>query len=653
MASDFQQVWKSIQSQNQCSSLIHNLTDRATNIDSPACIGQLYEQSFSHDSGRIGAVYTPRHIVDYIVDGCLQSTDSHRPTILDPACGAGFFLLQAFQWLIDRSRKQLDRELNEDELRELLKSCIFGVDLDPNAVEVAKHALVIKLFENRESSQNKIDPLFEDALNDLSKNIICGNSLTGRSLNPSELNGTGLDWSTTFPAIAANGGFDVLIGNPPYRRELDFAESLEEVAESPLGKYRTARMDLWYYFVHRGIELLKPQGTLSFIVNSYWTASRSAKKLLDHIRSETVINEIFDLQRAKVFGNVDGRHMIFRLRKTHVQSTATIKSAPDDFNGDSASLLSDTSLAKYSRGTQTELFSDGQLRLSRSRNSKLLRRLEELPRLSEFGEVRQGIAENPANINQRTNRRFDDRWNVGEGVFVLSNGEVASLNLTEEETSILHPYHELKDLGRYFREPSPTKQLIYSTRHTWHQLEDYPRLAEHLNRFKDIMLARRETKQGNNSWWHLHWPRDERIWLAPKILCIQMAERPSFVPALEPTYVPFSVNVFLPTQHSRDHLLFYTAVLNSRLLWDWFRDRAKQRGVGLEINGHVLKETPIKLPDTNKPEEQTLFAKIVDAADRRLQLKVRTENAESETIEGELDQLVCQLYGIDFDELNR
>ncbi|MFO1019598.1 MAG: Eco57I restriction-modification methylase domain-containing protein [Planctomycetales bacterium] len=74
------------------------------------------------------------------------------------------------------------------------------------------------------------------------------------------------------------GGFDLIIGNPPYRREKDAKEQFEEIAGTPLGKkWRQARMDLWYYFLHRSLDLLHPMGLLCFVVNSYWTHSRGAR----------------------------------------------------------------------------------------------------------------------------------------------------------------------------------------------------------------------------------------------------------------------------------------------------------------------------------------------------------------------------------------
>src|SRR5262249_12195147 len=138
--------------------------------------------------------------------------------------------------------------------------------------------------------------------------------------------------------------------------------------------------------------------------------------------------------------------------------------------------------------------------------------LNKNPRLSSFGDVRQGIAENPSQINTKTNKRFGDRWKVGEGVFALTPDEAEQLRLSGAEEAILKPYFDLSDLGRYYIAKEPSRRLIYSTRSTVPNIEAVPALRRHLQRFRPIMDKRRETKNGVIAWWQLHWPREQRLW---------------------------------------------------------------------------------------------------------------------------------------------
>src|SRR5207244_4959345 len=124
-----------------------------------------------------------------------------------------------------------------------------------------------------------------------------------------------------------------------------------------------------------------------------------------------------------------------------------------------------------------------------------------------------------------------------------------------------------------------------------------------------------------NGWWHLHWPRDEKIWESPKILSVQMGPRPQFVPAPNPCYVPFSANVFVPSPERKEHLNYFAGILNSKLFWKWFTHRAKRRGVGLEINGGVLAKAPIRTIDFSDPREKALHDELVALVDQMLEVQ--------------------------------
>jgi hypothetical protein len=144
------------------------------------------------------------------------------------------------------------------------------------------------------------------------------------------------------------------------------------------------------------------------------------------------------------------------------------------------------------------------------------------------------------------------------------------------------------------------------------------------------MEARRETKRGANAWWHLHWPRDESLFRAPKIIALQLAAEPTFAVATTPAYVPFSTNVVVPHETTPESLFYLAALLNSRPLAEWFRRHAKRRGAGLDISGHVVARAPIHRLD------------LTNRSDRALHdhLGVLARHGDRE----ELDALAAQLY---------
>ncbi len=200
-----------------------------------------------------GVYYTPTFIVDYIVKNTLGELVKDKTPqqvsklkILDPACGSGSFLIGAYQFLLDwhrdwyfqnnpeKHQKEIykvglnDWRLTTKERKRILLNNIFGVDIDSQAVEVTKLSLLLKVLEgeNEQSINKQLELFHERALPDLGNNIKCGNSLIGPDfydqqeflfLSEEEKYRINVfDWNKEFENIMSNGGFDAIIGNPPY-----------------------------------------------------------------------------------------------------------------------------------------------------------------------------------------------------------------------------------------------------------------------------------------------------------------------------------------------------------------------------------------------------------------------------------------------------
>ncbi|MBI2542987.1 MAG: N-6 DNA methylase [Candidatus Aenigmarchaeota archaeon] len=210
-----------------------------------------------------GIYYTPTYIVDYIVKNTLGETlkkmklkDVNKLRVLDPACGSGSFLIKAFDVLNDyyarsdenyqQTKLDLSNGTTFSKKVDIITNNIFGVDLDPKAVEISQLNLLLKIAERGQR------------LPVLQKNIKCGNSL----IDDESLAGDrAFKWGIEFSDITKNGGFDVIIGNPPYGAELS------EEEQNYLDKfYDIGSTDTSILFIKRSFELLRENGKLAFIV---------------------------------------------------------------------------------------------------------------------------------------------------------------------------------------------------------------------------------------------------------------------------------------------------------------------------------------------------------------------------------------------------
>ena len=569
------------------------------------------KQTVSSRRRSLGSYYTPEWIAHAMVARCPVTNEAGQfpPSwrMLDPACGDGAFVLAVLEHF---GRVVSDR-------LSLVRECVFGVDADPVAIDSLRE---------RVTAWIGCDPANDEEVQRvLAANFRCGDAILGPdwvdseteflepvqvlrrdssrrrdglALNPQD--SPTIHWLAAFPHIAADGGFDLVIGNPPYRRELNAKADFDRIAASPLGRrWRRARMDLWHYFLHRGLDLLKPGGTLCYIVNSYWTGSTAAKPLTDRLASETTMDEIILFGASKLFRDVSGRHMIFRARKgLNAGATCQIVDLSDVAVVGLEEELTRPSLIRAV--SQQDLWRGGRLRIGAVDSRGGLP--DGGPLLGEVFEVRQGIAENPPFVTKAVATELGDLSRAGRGVFVLTEAEVESLGMSVRERSLLRPYYALSTVERFRLASQPSHWLLYLTKLTASTLEELPRIASHLERYRAVLERRREVVSGAIGWWHLHWPREERLFTSPRVLCVQMGHVPRFVLAERPTFVGFSQHVIVerttpfsirPPESGRPSLAALAAILNSSPARRWFEEHAKRRGANLDISGSVLKQFPL------------------------------------------------------------
>ena len=312
-----------------------------------------------------GVYYTPEYIVDYIVENTVgEKIKGKTPKeianikIVDPACGSGSFLLGAYKYLlnyhIEYYNKIKDRAkfkgVKEDVIKEngdltiwikkqILRNNIFGVDIDSNAAEVTKLSLLMKCLEGESpaSIQNNQDLFNERALPSLEDNIKCGNSLIGNDFYESQsmldfdeetqYKINCFDWEDEFKNVFACGGFDIVIGNPPYVfiKYVDWADDVKDYFSSNYDitnkdnkskSNQSGKINLYTLFIFRAIKLLKENGLFSFIVPNgllrTTTYDMARKFILDNYH----IDLIADLKDG-VFKGVTAPTIIFKFSKSH------------------------------------------------------------------------------------------------------------------------------------------------------------------------------------------------------------------------------------------------------------------------------------------------------------------------------------------------
>ena len=301
-----------------------------------------------------GVYYTPTYIVDYIVKNTvgklLENKTPKQATklrILDPACGSGSFLIAAYQHLLDWHRDWYvaddaekwatgrnpalyrgmsgEWKLTTGERKRILLQNIFGVDIDAQAVEVTKLSLLLKVLEG-ESEQTLVTQLrfyHERALPDLGRNIKCGNSLIGPDfydqqemdfLDEEERYRINVfDWNAEFREIMKAGGFDAVIGNPPYVR----MEMFKPIKDYLRANYfsHAERADLYVYFIERAKKLLTHGGRFGMIVSNKFLRGNYGERLRQFLGENFCVERIVDFAGLPVFKGATVRTIVLLMSR--------------------------------------------------------------------------------------------------------------------------------------------------------------------------------------------------------------------------------------------------------------------------------------------------------------------------------------------------
>jgi hypothetical protein len=634
-----------------------------------------------------GVYYTPTYIVNYIVQNTigklLEGKTPHevaartptwkpakggRPlSVLDPACGSGSFLIGAYQYLLDWYRdwfvaddpvRHKDRvhqthkgqwRLSTAERKRILLDHIYGVDIDPQAVEVTKLSLLLKVLEGKtkETLQRQLFAK-ERALPDLADNIKCGNSLIGPDFyhgkqldlfdDEERLRINVFDWTAEFSDIMKMGGFDAVIGNPPYIR----MEAFKELKEYLRDHYEShaERSDLYVYFIEREHDLLRDGGAFGMIVSNKFLRAKYGEGIRARLSKASNIHTIVDLAGLPVFHGATVRTII--LLTTKGQENVPAAYCPplpvEDFRSVEARTksLSEAALPHFYNVDAKNLAQDG-WQLLRPECSCLMQRLRGCG--ATLGETVQG----------RICRGVVSGLTEAFVVSAERRSEIIAANREAEQ--IIFPFLEGRKIRRYFIE-NAREFLIYT--HHGIDMRPYPAVKEHLRPFRQRLEAR-ATKQ---KWYELQQPQFAYFdyLKSPKIVFPDIATTCRFTLDGEGHFGANTV-YFLPTDD-----LALLGLLNANLAFFFFQQAcAALEGPGeayLRFFGQYLEGFPVALASMSKPSRGSLTEQVgYQLATRKSIAAAKTAHERAvferqvEANDQEINRLVYELYGLTDEEI--
>jgi adenine-specific DNA-methyltransferase len=586
-----------------------------------------------------GVYYTPKYIVDYIVDQTVGKViagktpkEIEKIRVLDPACGSGSFLIGAFEKLIkyhqdyyakrDKQNKLTRKEAMQDYDRKtgqlrlyrkirILKNNIFGVDIDHQAVEVTILSLYLKLLEGDQS----LFLIKQSILPDMSDNIRCGNSLIGPdfyegkqlTLDKAEERRINVfDWhskTTGFGHIMEQGGFDCVIGNPPYGAEFshDIRHFLSRKYQVPV-----PITDSFVLFLIKALNLIRIGGRQAFILPSTWLYMPSYVDLRKLLLTNIIVDQVV-LFRSPVFKKVTVETCIEvvinkKATDTRIQFKE-VSDKPSSFGGSVEYLSQDQILAQKESNLYQSKYGSAQA---------LFERLsDENPSLGDLTTIicgltpyRRGKGEPPQSQHVVKNRVFD-------------------ADLKKDIT------YRQYIMGRDFH------------RYTW-QLQD-----ERWISYGDWLAEPRYKAPFNDP---------------VKIVVRQTAD--SIIANIDTNQYLSLKNVHnLRVTDNRLSYPYLLGLLNSKLVSWWYHGLIPETGrVFAEVKVVNLKKLPIRTINFDDPVEKNKHDRLVELVETMLDLHKKLQAARTETdkrriqtriehTDHQIDQLVYKLYALTEEEI--
>lgn len=443
----------------------------------------------------------------------------------------------------------------------------------------------------------------------------------------------GLEFSEVF---RDKGGFDVVIGNPPYIMEDDNKDAFNGLHDQECYQGKT---DIWHIFACKSINLLHRLGTLSFIAKNQWMTSASASNMRKKVYKHTNLKTILDFGPNMMFKNADTQTMVLLLERESQNNVHNIRYHRFD-NQDVSQIkqkLQINEVTFFEKTIDKNYPPSKNLTFSSDKKEIILKKIENK---ENFGfqpkkEIIQGLIGGP----DKAFTVIEDRINK------LNNIEKSYLKVLYTHTD------------RYTTQKSDNF-IFYLTKDNFSEehLKNSPNIIENLNPYKSYidnqgkkkgLMYRREVLKGRIQWYHLWWPRDEKFFKkGAKLVWAKRTEGRRFTYTQDTMYGTANL-FFLMT--NRVDLKYICGLLNSKLYYFYMNERLKHTGDLLQIDKNQFMKIPFFITKDTK--------KIIQIVDKILEITEKDDydpkapSQKLKELEERIDQMVYELYGLTDEEI--
>ena len=546
-------------------------------------------------------------------------------TILDPACGSGAFLNAALQFLMAEHKHLDEMEAKvtgstivfQDVENSILEHNLYGVDINEESVEIAQLALWLRTAKPHRK------------LNSLNENIKCGNSLIS---DPAIAGEKAFNWQEQFPKVFEKGGFDVVIGNPPYLRVQGLRENHQK--ESVYYEHNfasaTGRFDFYVLFIEKGFSLLNKNGVLSFILPHKFINADFGVGIRNFIYDNKALNNLVSFGAEQVFSDASVYTCIIGLSYGNsVFHYSKVK--PSDLQESSATHteLSIENLADTTRWS-----------FQSSEDSNVIAKINKQPLL--FKTITKACSQGTVSMG-------DDIYMLKgkiEGNYSVGYSEQIQQYIKLEK-DIMRPILKGEDIKRYA--PLVNSYWLIYPHHSVNgktipyeeseMKEMFPLTYEYLLPFKSDLVDKKIRYKTNEKYWYaLHRSREITMFETPKIITAEISFGCNMTYDTKNLYHNTKCYTILFNEVFERYTQAYLTILNSRILWYYL----SQTGYTLRGGFFCFKTKylePFHLPDLTSPENQDIAERLNVFANQMLSLNSQLQDKRSQFLRGVTNNL--------------
>jgi type I restriction-modification system DNA methylase subunit len=577
-----------------------------------------------------GVFYTPKYITKYIVDNTIgklcdekkkeleindevylyakqrskkriDNIEAYRNwllqlTICDPACGSGAFLNQALDFLIKEHAyiDQLTAKYHNvpmvlsDIENSILENNIYGVDLNEESVEIAKLSLWLRTAQKGRK------------LTSLSSNIKCGNSLIDSKAVAGD---KAFKWEEEFPEVFANGGFDVILGNPPYLRVQGLRENFEKESKFYENQFKSAtgRFDVYVLFMEKSFELINPKGLISFILPHKFLVSDFGIGIRQYFIDNCAVESIVHFGSEMVFEDASTYTCIINLSNNNKVIRFRHINPNEIFNNFKFEINKYTDLSCEKWNLKSEIIENLFNKLNSQPN-----RVEDI-----FSAIRTGV-------DTGTDDLFILQGKIKGDLFYGKSERLGSE--VEIESSAVKPLLKGKDARKYNsikhdhyviypHKSSGSKTVPYEEDEF---IKKFPKTYEYLLSYKEELYKKKIHKKTNPKYWYsLHRARELTIFEQEKIVTPETSLGGNMTMDYDNYFHNTQVYSLIKKDEVKEEYKFWLSILNSNLFWFYLQQTgAVLRGGYFRFKTKYLE--PFPLPKLDEINKQNVFVEKVE-----------------------------------------